>query len=146
MFWRHREPCRWLPRPPGLLQYRLMSRKKKFLLVGVWEVLLYVITYFIMTRSCKNFVLASQLPVHSLPLPNDKQQLCIWRQKAGRKKGRGNGVFNIYSYLNVTATLVFILQLSKMITQKIRTDGTSISQVLPLIRYRIYFCFHTNEK
>lgn len=36
--------------------------------------------------------------------------------------------------LNVTATLVFILQLSEMITQKMRTDGISISQVLPLFR------------
>lgn len=44
-----------------------------------------------------------------------------------------------YPDLNVTAALVFILQLSEVITQKVRGDGTSLSQVLPLISSSISF-------
>lgn len=48
---------------------------------------------------------------------------------------------NVFTYpdLNVTAALVFILQLSEVITQKLKADGTSLSQVLLLISSSICF-------
>lgn len=64
---------------------------------------------------------------------NKRQQFNAWRRQED----------NVFTYpdLNVTAALVFTLQLSEMITQKLRADGTSLSQVLPLISSSIYFFF-----